>query len=295
MLGDNVYGDIEETAPSSPELPELNTAYEKMAAEPGFRAARETMTFYPTWDDHDFGKNDSGASFVYKETAEKIFLDFWDVPQDDPRRSRPGVYTRWMVPTEGHTLQVIALDTRFFRSDLTRGPKGGPKFLQNPDPTATILGEDQWVWLAATLAEPADARLVLSSIQLISTHHGWERWDTFPAERSRLIDLLSSSKNTLLVSGDRHIGGFYKLEQDGNILYEMTSSSLNRAIPDLVLGIKKPETDPDRIGDAVVQTHIGLLDIDWENRVIRASLNHAESGDELARQEIPLTPPPRVP
>ncbi len=295
MLGDNVYGDIEETAPSSPDLPELNTAYTKLGAETGFQSTREAMPFYTTWDDHDYGKNDSGASFAYKEQAEEIFLDFWEVPQDDPRRARPGIYTSWVVPTQGHVLQIIALDTRFFRSDLTRGPKGGPKFLQNPDPTATVLGEDQWAWLAATLAEPADARLVMSSIQVISTHHGWERWDTFPTERSRLLDLLSHAENTLVVSGDRHIGGFYKLEHKGNTLYEMTSSSLNRAIPDFILGIKKPETDPDRIGDAVVQTHMGLLDIDWKNNMIRASLNHAENGDVLARQEVPLTPSAATP
>jgi len=291
MLGDNVYGDIEETAPSSPDLPELNTAYKKLGSEAAFQAARKDMTFYTTWDDHDYGKNDSGGSFAYKAQAEALFLDFWDVPQEDPRRSRPGIYTSWLVPSQGHVLQIIALDTRFFRSDLVRGPKGGPKFLQNPDSEATVLGEDQWAWLAATLAEPADARLVLSSIQVISTHHGWERWDTFPTERARLLDLLSSSGNTLVVSGDRHIGGFYKLEHNGAVLYEMTSSSLNRAIPDLLLGIKKPETDPNRMGDAVVQTHFGLLDIDWENKVIRASLNHTETGEPISSQEFALGAP----
>ena len=32
---------------------------------------------FSIWDDHDFGLNDGGGSFVNKSKSEKIYLDFW--------------------------------------------------------------------------------------------------------------------------------------------------------------------------------------------------------------------------
>ena len=33
------------------------------------------------WDDHDFGLNDGGGDYPYKQDAEKMFLNFWNIPQ----------------------------------------------------------------------------------------------------------------------------------------------------------------------------------------------------------------------
>ena len=68
-------------------------------------------------------------------------------------------------------MQVIMLDTRYFRSPLKR--KDGPRnpsdpYEGNPDPTTTILGEDQWRWLGEQLRVPAELRLLVSSIQVVA-------------------------------------------------------------------------------------------------------------------------------
>ena len=53
--------------------------------------------------------------------------------------------------------------------------------------------------------------IILSSFQVISKSHGWEKWNNFPVERKRLLNLLSSiEQKVLILSGDRHVGGFYK-------------------------------------------------------------------------------------
>jgi len=50
----------------------------------------------------------------------------------------------------------------------------------------------------------------MSSIQVVSTAHVWERWDTMPHERQRLLDALHDARPAIIVSADRHIGGYYR-------------------------------------------------------------------------------------
>ena len=46
---------------------------------------------FSIWDDHDFGLNDGGGSFVNKSKSENI-SGFWEVSNTDPRRNRDGIY-----------------------------------------------------------------------------------------------------------------------------------------------------------------------------------------------------------
>ncbi len=58
----------------------------------------------------------------------------------------------------GMRVQVILLDMRWFRSPLKitdqRGAPGKERYLPDPDPTKTMLGETQWAWLADELRKP---------------------------------------------------------------------------------------------------------------------------------------------
>ena len=44
------------------------------------------------WDDHDFGINDGGSSYPFKKEAKELYLNFWNVPKNDIRRAREGIY-----------------------------------------------------------------------------------------------------------------------------------------------------------------------------------------------------------
>jgi phosphodiesterase/alkaline phosphatase D-like protein len=75
------------------------------------------------------------------------------------------------------------------------------------EPNTTILGEQQWRWLAEQLEVPAEVRNFVSSIQVVAEDHGWEKWMNSPHERERLFTLIrdSGAEGVLLLSGHRHL------------------------------------------------------------------------------------------
>ena len=85
FLGDNVYGDV-----PSGDTKNLVRAYKLQARR--FPRWLNDLEKLAIWDDHDYGKNDGGSEYKHKRLTQKIFMDFWDVPADDPRRNREGTY-----------------------------------------------------------------------------------------------------------------------------------------------------------------------------------------------------------
>ena len=265
FLGDNVYGDVE-----SEDLRELRDAYAMQAAADGLSRLREAaVPLAATWDDHDYGLNDGGADFFGREEAQRIFEDFWDVPADSERAARPGVYDAVTYGPPGRRVQLILLDTRYFRSALRptdeRGAPGKERYVPDPDPTKTVLGEEQWSWLREVLQEEADLRILASSIQVIADGHGYEGWRQLPAERDRLYGLLreTGANGVVIVSGDRHRGGIYR--QDGALDYpllELTASSLNSPSG------SGEEAGAYRVGPTYQPENYGAFSIDWASRTV---------------------------
>ena len=229
FIGDNVYADTDD-----PE--KLAEDYRRLAANPDYAAFVASGTpILPMWDDHDFGANDAGADFAFKAESERQFLDFYRVPPDDPRRRRPGVYHAEVLGPPGRRVQVILLDTRSFRGPLVRRPGGDHpvlgRYLVQNDATVSMLGEDQWAWLAEQLRVPAEVRILVSGIQVVSEDHGWEKWMNIPHERARLYRLLAETGATGLViaSGDRHKAELSMMDAGlGYPLYDLTASGLNQ-------------------------------------------------------------------
>ncbi|WP_421788438.1 alkaline phosphatase D family protein [Hyphobacterium sp.] len=284
--GDNVYGD---TWTWDATLPELREAYAMLAATDHFQTLRSTTPLLATWDDHDYGMNDFGGGFPYKEFAETLFLDFWDIPENDARRTRPGIYASDVYGPEGQRTQIILLDTRYFRTDLARSPQRGEpgmeRYVPTDDPDQNMLGDAQWAWLADQLQVPADLRLVVTSIQLHADGHGWEAWRTMPAERQRFYDLIgeSGAEGVIIVSGDRHSSGLYVREDViGYPLYEITSSSLNRSFHD-----ENNEPGPHRIGEMYAPVNYGVIDVNWGERFVSLQIRDAE-GAVVRHVEVAL-------
>ena len=229
FLGDNVYGDVTSAA-----VTELREAYARAASIEGYAKVRATVPVLATWDDHDYGRNDAGADFPFRAATKQLFLDFWQVPEDDPRRARPGIYHAQTFGPAGMRVQVILLDTRSFRSPLrSTGEPGVPgkgPYLPDPDPAKTMLGAAQWAWLRAQLLQPAELRLLVSSVQVLAEGHGWEGWDNLPLERTKLLGLIdeTAAGGVIFVSGDRHVGALYQRPTGAAYdLYEITASGIN--------------------------------------------------------------------
>lgn len=280
MMGDNVYGDRDGRAyaVNDPDLTELRESFADLARQDAFVKTRAAMPILATWDDHDYGANDAGADFVFRVFAEQMHEVFFQVPEDV--RARPGVYDSYMFGPEGQRTQIILLDTRFFRSELTPtdewGVTGKERYIPSDDAEQTVLGEEQWAWLEAELREPADLRLVVSSIQVLPTVHGWEAWDKLPAERQRLFDLIdmTGANGVVFLSGDRHTGFVYR---DENALdypaLELTSSSFNLSFSET-----SSEMDNRQIGAGYALTNFGEVAIDWDAETLTLNLR-SETGE----------------
>jgi alkaline phosphatase D len=281
LIGDNVYGDTGSFTDAN--IPTLVQSYRMLSARQEFDRFRRSVPMLTTWDDHDFGANDAGGSFAFKERAEQIYETYWS--SSDEVQSRPGVYESRIIGPEGKRVQLIMLDTRFFRSDLARLPYRDPGpslgwYIPSNDPTATILGNEQWQWLEQELGKPADLRFIVSSIQLITSAHGFESWYNFPKEQEKLYSLLAGKNinNAIFLTGDRHSGGFYKTAAPGvsKPIWEFTSTSLNFAFGKGDGGDKEP--DPTRTGGFWGIPNFGQIDIDWAAKKVTMSLRKDDGG-----------------
>lgn len=276
FLGDNVYADTED-------MSEMRACYDRLAENQAFANLRARYPIMATWDDHDYGVNDGGADFSQREASKQEFLRFWRVPQTSPLRSRDGIYDSAIIGPEGQRVQLILLDTRFFRSPLARGEKrriGGP-YIPDDDPSKTLLGDAQWTWLEEQLRKPAELRVICSSIQCLPEAQGQETWSNLPRERARLFKLIENTDadGVVLLSGDRHWAELSRLEQDVPYpLYEMTSSSLNQ-----IHARGTPTENRHRADDRTYhRENYGVLRIDWsDDPTVTLEIKDREGGVQI--------------
>lgn len=289
FIGDNNYGDQGWDGDAA--LTTLREAYGVMAGTPELAEFRSKVPMMITWDDHDYGFNDGGASFSYRGWSETIFEKFWQ--SSDEVKSRPGVYESRMFGEGGKVTQIITLDTRFFRSDLEtmpyqdERPPLGP-YMPSDDASKTMLGAAQWQWLEQELAKPADLRIVVSSIQVLTDAHDYEAWENLPLERDKLYRMLAAREDSglVLLSGDRHAGGIYgeAPEAAGEQLWELTSSSMNYSFSSTERNTAR-EPDPKRLTDFISEENFGLVEIDWRKEEVTLSLRGSQ-GETRVTQTV---------
>jgi alkaline phosphatase D len=293
-LGDNIYVDLKRE-PGLDEMANMKAKYDKLAAVPGWHRLTKTCPILATWDDHDYAKNDAGVEYPHKDASQQMHLDFFAVPKDSPRRAQKGVYNSAIIGPAGKRVQVILLDLRYFRSKLKKDTRPLPgtrtvPYLPNTDPDATMLGAEQWKWLEDQLKQPAELRLLVSSIQVIADQHPHEKWSNLPLERDRLYKLLrdTNANGVVILSGDRHLG---EISMDQRAidypLFDVTSSGLNQ-------GTKawRAPTEPNRSRMGVMPhgDNFGLVTIDWSAADPKISIQVRDVEGEVALKEtFPLS------
>lgn len=260
-LGDNIYGDTHD-------MNELRAKYAQLAAKPEFQRLKKAVPMVATWDDHDYGSNDSGRHYPEKVASKELFLEFFNEPANSPRRQRPGIYTSYMYEGKGRRVQLILLDNRTFRDDLRiyRGELNKDErffyaldYYPHETPDSTLLGEAQWKWLESELKKPADLRIIGSGSQFSISFNGYEAWANFPHERQRMLDLIKKTRanGVLFITGDVHYGEISVLKENGLYpIYDVTASGITStwlfATP-----------NDNRIEGPVMDNHFGQITVDW--------------------------------
>src|SRR5690606_1111102 len=113
------------------------------------------------------------------------------------------------------------------------------------------------------LRQPAEVRLLVSSIQVVAEDHRGEKWMNFPLERERLFKLIRDTKanGVVILSGDRHLAELSVM--DGGVgypIFDLTSSGLNRGRKEW----RYPEPERHRVQYMNVGDNFGVIEIDWE-------------------------------
>lgn len=204
--GDNIY------PPSGATPYALREAYSAQAKHPGYRELVKNIPILGTWDDHDYGLNDGGAEYKYKTESQDIFLNFFGVPENDPRRLREGIYHSEIIGPKDQQVKFITLDNRYHRRH------------------GDMLGNEQWRWLDDELAfSDAKVHFIVSGIAVLAPRiHFTEEWRDDMLSYNRFIEILKKhqDKGIVLLSGDKHFAHFF--ERDGFI--EFMSSGLTHTV-----------------------------------------------------------------
>ena len=264
FLGDNIYGDTKY-------MDTLRAKYQRLGNKKSYQNLKKYVPIFAVWDDHDYGWNDIGKSYPFKEESKEIFLDFFGEPESSSRRKHKGIYHSFIHNYERNKLQIILLDGRTFRDDLK--PYNGEfdhdgrysyyrkDYAPHTGDTPTLLGEEQWNWLEEELKKPADVRIICSGTQFGIEWNGYEAWANFPHEQKKMVNLIKSSQSNgvIFISGDVHYSEISKLETDFYPIYDFTASGLSStwyfATP-----------NKNRIEGPIMDNHFGLITLNWDDQ-----------------------------
>jgi alkaline phosphatase D len=285
FLGDNIYGDTKNGKV-------LQRKYAQLAAKESYQNLKKASQIIATWDDHDYGKNDSGKEFSRKKRFKKLFLDFFDEPKESIRRSQQGIYTSYSYEVNSKIIQIILLDTRTFRDKLLKCNNANSidtsfkyelDYLPHYDPTKSFLGEQQWNWLKTTLEQKADYRIIGSSTQFGISYNGYEAWANFPHEQLKMLRLIEETKanGLVFISGDVHYAEISKISAHSPYpIYDITSSGLTQTW-------HLPTPNKNRIDGPFMGNNYGLINIYTEQNVLKVEIRNSD-GQPVINKEISL-------
>ncbi|MES2924684.1 MAG: alkaline phosphatase D family protein [Verrucomicrobiota bacterium] len=188
---------------------------------PSLGALCRSIPFWNTWDDHDFGRNDSDGRMPLKENIRKAFMEYNALP--DYGEDDQGIYTSF----RRGPLEVWLIDDRWFSQ--TEPSWADPH-------QATCIGKTQWEWLKRTLSASR------SPFKILCTGMTWypkgnkekDHWETYSAEREAIYTFIKEEKipGVVLISGDIHVSRHhdYGSSRLGYPLHECVVSPMHASV-----------------------------------------------------------------
>ena len=218
MLGDTPYID-------TTKLEGLRWAYRRLASNRSVAAALRQIPFWATWDDHDFGRNNSNGTLPGKENSLRAFREYRPMPQIGEHGR--GTYARF----RRGAVEVFLLDTRWFSRTETSWA----------DPAKqTLLGRQQWEWLQRGLrASTAPFKVLASGMIWDGKGDSAESdaWGSYAHERDALFRWLGENKisGVVLIGGDIHVSRLMRFPTRTTVGYDLpefiTSPMHDRVFP----------------------------------------------------------------
>jgi len=220
LCGDTPYID-------SSDLAKNRQRHRAFLAQRGLAEIVRTRPLLGTWDDHDFGGNDTDGTEVDRETIRRVFTEYRALGSCGERGE--GIYTRF----RRGPVEVFLIDARSFSQTGPSPVDPGKK---------TLLGPRQWEWLRGALTESTAPFKILATGMVWHDKPNREKddWETYAHEREALFDFLAEKKigGVVLLGGDVHVSLLLEHLPAGRLgapLFEYVVSPLHDSvIPSLV-------------------------------------------------------------
>jgi alkaline phosphatase D len=183
----------------------------------------KAMPQIATWDDHDYGPNDIGKNYIFKNVSREIWKHYWC--NATYGENEEGIYTMY----SWGDADIFLTDDRWWRSaDNMKDSVEG-----KPNPEKRMLGKQQMEWLKNSLVySMATFKIIVVGSQVYNPVSPFDKWQEFPAEYNEMMDFLKENKinGVLFLSGDRHHSEIIKQERPGTYpLYHITVSPFTSA------------------------------------------------------------------
>ncbi len=189
-------------------------------AQPILQPFLRAMPQFAMWDDHDYGPNDIGKSYILKNTSRDIWMKYWCNPSYGDNGQ--GTYTM----TSWGDVDIFLTDDRWWRSsDRTKDSVDG-----FPNPEKEMLGAQQLDWLKNSLLfSSATFKIVALGSQVLNPVSPFDKWKDAPVEYEDFMNFLKDNKinGVVFLTGDRHHSEIIKVDRPGTYsLYDITVSPL---------------------------------------------------------------------
>lgn len=183
-----------------------------------------SMPQYAIWDDHDYGPNDAGKSFIFKTESRDVFKKYSLNPSYGEQNE--GIYTMFSQSD----CDFFLTDDRFFRSE----PEISDSVNGKLNPNKAFFGRMQLEWLKNQLLySRATFKFVVVGSQVLNPLNNFECMLAYPTERAELLNFIRDKKinGVVFLSGDRHHSEVIKLTDGLNYpLYDITISPYTAGI-----------------------------------------------------------------
>jgi alkaline phosphatase D len=245
-------------------LSDYRTRYSHYRLDTDLRNVHQQYAFITVWDDHETANNSwkdgaenhtegtEGTWSARKSSGKQAYFEWMPVREQSADTTR--LYRKI---TYGNLLNLYMLDTRL----EGREEQLGATDAATNDPDRTILGIDQYNWLANELENSTaqwnilGQQVMMAPLKAFGAILNTDQWDGYPAERTKLYNhiLENNIQNLVVLTGDIHTSWANDLPHTGYnsstgigsagveyVITSVTSSSSPVGFPSSIISASNP-------------------------------------------------------